>query len=172
MQNGESRMKKKSHRDHREHRGLQLIASFFLLALSAQAQIISVGETETVRASSDGVLTNVFQYTRPVHFDRFNNVLMRMKVLTPHGIQTNSFKTQWAPDNSNWVDEVTLDAGTISAGEQPYTPNVRIVQFAVTNGVTYGERFNRLMPWVRWGFRNDTAVSTGRIEVIAIPFNN
>lgn len=133
----------------------------------------AIGEPYYAAINATG--TTSYVGTRSYDLQNFN--ALRVRYQTGPGVmagQTNYVKNQWSDNNSNWVDEPVLVAGTVSGGEAPYTVNSRVLQMIVTNANTqiYSERVNRMDRWFRVAFKSDAALSTSMFTVVFLPLNN
>lgn len=130
---------------------------------------------EPYNAAVNAVASNIYVASRS--YDLRSHNAMRVRYQTGPAVmagQTNYVKNQWSDNNSNWVDEAVLVAGTVSGGEAPYTVNSRVLQMIVTNANTqiYSERVNRLDRFFRVMTKSDAAVSTSQVTVVFLPLNN
>lgn len=113
---------------------------------------------------SSATLTGSYQYSSIFTLTNGNSLTVRVAVDTAESV-TASLKPQWSIDGTTWVDEQQLVAGTVAAGEAPYTISSKRVDVDLSStSNAYMERYNRLATYFRVAYKS-SGVTTGAISI-------
>lgn len=152
---------------------LLLIGALYVASVSSVfGQSVSQQETPTACFTNQTLTTSYIAGSTSVDLKSYDSVAIIVDI-TAAGVTGNiQAKYQWSLDNSTWVDEMALTAGTTASGETPYVPYTRRLDIPLTSTTgDYVERVRRLARYFRVAAKSSTA-TTATAAIKAVPMNN